>query len=301
MEIVLAYDGSGAARAAIRAAGALAPGASAVVLTVRPEPLDVPAAMIGRFEALERAVADEAEATAAEGARAASGAGLKASARVEIAGDNPWRAVSRVAEDAGAALIACGTRGMGAFSRMAIGSTSSGLLHHAGRPVLVVPEGGGELIGPVVIGYDGSDSSRTAIEVAARLLGGRDLLVVHVWESLIRHSVSGRALAALPLQEVRELTGDLDAYFRAVAGDVAEEGAELARSAGAGADARSRAVESSGPAWHGLLAAARTAGASLVVAGSRGRGGVAAGILGSVSSGLVHEAAMPVLVVPPSE
>jgi len=299
MEIVLAYDGSGAARAAIRAAGALAPGASAVVLTVRPEPLDVPAAMIGRFEALERAVADEAEATAAEGARAAAGAGLKASARVEIAGDNPWRAVSRVAEDAGAALIACGTRGMGAFSRMAIGSTSSGLLHHAGRPVLVVPDGGGELTGPVVIGYDGSDSSRTAVEAAARLLAGRDLLVVHVWESLIRHSVSGRALAALPLQEVRELTGDLDAYFRAVAGDVAEEGAELARSAGA--DARSRAVESSGPAWDGLLAAARTAGASLVVAGSRGRGGVAAGILGSVSSGLVHEAAMPVLVVPPSE
>jgi nucleotide-binding universal stress UspA family protein len=296
--LVLAYDGSSAARAAIRVAAVFAPAAAAVVVTVRPEPLDVPQTIAGSFEALDRVAVAEAEATAAEGAEAAGAAGLAASARVETAGGNPWRAVSRVAEETGAELIACGTRGMGAFSRMAIGSTSSGLLHHAGRPVLVAPEGDGQLTGPVVVGYDGSDSSRAAVERAARLLAARELLVVHVWESLIRHSVSGRALAALPLQEVRELTGDLDAYFRAVADDVAEEGAALAREAGA--EARSRAVEAAGPAWNGLLAAARTAGASLVVAGSRGRGGLAAGILGSVSSGLVYEAAMPVLVVPPA-
>jgi nucleotide-binding universal stress UspA family protein len=39
--------------------------------------------------------------------------------------------------------------------------------------------------------------------------------------------------------------------------------------------------------------------ATVIVAGSRGRGGLASTILGSVSSGLVHNAETPVLVVRP--
>jgi nucleotide-binding universal stress UspA family protein len=306
--VLLAYDGSPAAAAAIRAAAALRPGAAALVLTVRPEPLDLHRAMSGArmaipdemivrsVETLNAAAAKEAEETVAAGARVAAEAGLAPDTRLEEQGGNPWRAIRRVADETGAELIACGTRGMGAFSRMTLGSTSSGLLHNAGRPLLVAPEGGGAPGGPVVLGYDGSHSSRAAVALAGRLLAGRDVLVVHVWESMIRHSVSGRALASLPIDEVRELTDDLDAYFRSVAEDVAEEGATLAREAGA--DARARAVEAAGAPWHGLTAAASTAGASLVIVGSRGRGGLAAGLLGSVSSGLVHEAALPVLVVP---
>ncbi len=308
MTLLLAYDGSPAAAAAIRAAGALLPGAAAVVLTVRPEPLDVdsavaaarlaiPDAMIAQsIDTLNAASTKEAEETVADGARIAAEAGLVAETRIEQQGGNPWRPIRRVAEEIGADLIACGTRGMGAFSRVTVGSTSSGLLHNAGRAVLIAPEGGGGSGGPVVVGYDGSDSSKAAVAVVGRMLAGRDMLVVSVWESMVRHSISGRALSSLPVDEVRELTGDLDSYFRAVAEDIAEEGAGLARVAGA--DARAQAVEASGAPWHGLLAAARTAGSSLVVAGSRGRGGLAAGLLGSVSSGLVHEAAMPVLVVP---
>ncbi len=40
---------------------------------------------------------------------------------------------------AGAALIV-GTRGLSGLSRLVLGSVSSGLVHHATRPVLVVPD-----------------------------------------------------------------------------------------------------------------------------------------------------------------
>jgi len=39
-------------------------------------------------------------------------------------------------------------------------------------------------------------------------------------------------------------------------------------------------------------------GADLVVVGTRGRGLVAAGLLGSVSTWLIHDAALPVVIVP---
>ncbi len=308
MTLLIAYDGSPAAGAATRAAGGLFPGASATVLTIRPEPLTVEQSVagarigipdeiiIGGLEALNRAKVLEAEATAAQGARLAADAGLIAEADVVEQGGNPARALRRVAADAGIGLIVCGTRGLGPFSRLALGSTSSALLHHAERPVLVVPEGGGDLSGPLVLGYDGSGEARAAIAAAGRLLPGREVIVVTVWESLIRHSLSGRALARVPIDEVKALTDDLDEYFRALAAAIAEEGAVLAHDAGL--QARPETIEAAGRAWRGLLASAQALAAAAVVVGTHGRGGMSAGLLGSISSGLVHGAQTPVLVVP---
>ena len=244
----------------------------------------------------KRQAEQEAEAIAGKGARTAVDAGLAAEARIVAPGGSPWCGIRRVAIEAAAELIVCGSRGLGAFSRAALGSTSSGLLHHAGRPVLVVPVGAGDLSGPLVIGYDGSDGARTAVARAGQLLGGRDAVVVNVWESMIRHPLSGRALRAMPADEFRGLTRDVDEYLRAVAVEVAEEGAAVAREHGL--DARPETVEATGAAWHGLLAVARSSGAAAVVAGSRGHGGLASALLGSVSSGLVHNADLPVLVIP---
>ena len=97
-------------------------------------------------------------------------------------------------------------------------------------------------------------------------------------------------------EEIRAFTTDFDAYFRACARDLAEQGAGLARAGGLEAEAVEQ--ESKGAAWRGLLAAARAAGAAVVVVGSRGHGAIASTVLGSVSSGLAHNAETPVLVIP---
>jgi nucleotide-binding universal stress UspA family protein len=192
--LLIAYDGSPAARSAVRAAAALFSGARAVVASAHHEPasleqaaaaarIGVPdEAIVGGVQALARAEARAAEVTAAEGTAIAADAGLAAEARTTDAGASAWRAIRRLAAESGADVVVCGSRGLGPFSRAALGSTSSGLLHHADRPVLVVPAGGGDLTGPIVIGYDGSDGAHTAIAAAARLLGDRQAIVVTVWE-----------------------------------------------------------------------------------------------------------------------
>ena len=48
-----------------------------------------------------------------------------------------------------------------------------------------------------------------------------------------------------------------------------------------------------------IAQAAQDAGASLIVTGTHGHGGVASAVLGSVARGLLHEARCPVLAVPP--
>ena len=306
--LLIAYDGSPAAASAVRVAGALFPGAPAVAVHVQRDPVTLTqtaalariavsdAAIAKGVAAINRAAAEEALAIADLGARAATEAGLRARAAVVEDAGTPWHGVRRLARELGAAVIVCGSRGQGPLSRMVLGSTSSGLLHHADRPVLVVPGARVQDAGPLVVGYDGSAGSGAAIRVTAEFLAGRETVVVHVWESAIQRTLSGQALAAAPVETIRGITADLQEYFRAAAADVAEQGAALARRQGLPASAS--AAETSGPPWRGLLEAARIEAAAVVVVGSRGRGTITSTVLGSVSVGLVHNADIPVLVVP---
>ena len=305
MQIVIAFDGSPSATAAVRTAGALFPGAHAAVTYVRRSAAEVePLARIALpdevirsgLAALERAAEEEARTFTAEGVGHATEAGLDAEPAVTGAAGSSWVAIRDLARERDADLIVCGSRGQGALSRMTLGSTSSALVHHLDRPVLIVPETGGVPGGPIVIGYDGSDASAAAIERVAALFPGREAVVVYVWESPLQHTLSGRALGSLPLEEIRGMTRDFEAYFRDASRDLAEQGAALARDRGLAATGAEQ--EAAGTAWHGLVAAADSAGAALVAVGSRGRGAVTAAVLGSVSSGLAHNAESPVLVVP---
>ena len=304
IRLVLAYDGSEAAADAIRVAGRLFPGAAAVVVHHRDDPDVLAHAALARIawpdavtiravREYERLGAVQASELAERGRALAQGAGLKASCEVRSAG-SVWRAVVTAADDDAADVLVCGTRGRGPFARAWLGSTSSSLVHHAERPVLVVPPGTGDAEGPTLIGYDGSDGARAAIDAVARLLPGRPTLVVHAWSSAIGRSFAGSALLATPVAEIRDTAADLDAMFTGSAEETAAEGAELARQAGL--EARGRAVESSPSAWRTLAATAREEDAAIVVTGARGRGALAATLLGSVSSALVHNAETPVLV-----
>jgi nucleotide-binding universal stress UspA family protein len=307
VHLLIAFDGSAPAEAAVRSAARLFPGARADVLTVR-EPAFRPATAVRAGGALmppdlvqrtvtelERELATEAETVAAEGTRLAVAAGLAAEPVIAAEAAPPWGRILATAAERGADVVVCGSRGQGAVARSVLGSTSSSLLHHSELPVLVVPEAETPGDGPALIAYDGSAAAGEAVAAVGRLLPGRAALVVHAWESPVRRSLGGRALRSAPLPEIRQITADYDAWLRESAQATVDEGVERARAAGL--EASGEVVASGATAWRVLTATAETRDAAVVVVGSQGHGLVASVLLGSVSAGLVHHAERPVLVV----
>jgi len=308
--LLIAYDGSSAAEAAIAIAGRLFPEAQGRLLTViesTPGAAQVqaftfrldPAIIQRELDALAQEVLDDGREIAAHGREIAGTAGLTLESRVVRREGSESQTILAEADEIDADVVVCGSRGRGAVARSLLGSTSTRVLHHASRPVLVVPADPGASDGPAVIAYDGSDGARAAIAVVGRLLPGRRAIVVHVWNSPMHNTLSGRALAGAPLPELREFSAAYEQYFADVAASVVDEGVGLA--AKADLDATGEAIESGAGAWRALAEVASDRGAAVIVAGSRGRGGLASTILGSVSSGLVHNAETPALIVRPGD
>jgi len=149
----------------------------------------------------------------------------------------------------------------------------------------------------IVIGYDGSDDARAAIEQAGKLLGGGRATVVVVWERFVEvlaHTGAGLGMVA-PMVDYAEI----DAATEESARQRAEEGAKLARDAGFEADATSRVRETS--IAEAILAEADAVTADAIVLGTRGLTGVKSVVLGSVSHAVLHHADRPVVVVPSPE
>ncbi|MFC7719802.1 universal stress protein [Nonomuraea recticatena] len=145
MTILVAYDGSDDSKAAITYAGHLLRGQQAVVLSVWERlalasirgsaGLIAPVDTTAEDEAIEAATKELAE----QGARLAREAGLEATARWEPDSMAVWSTIVDVAGEIDASLIVTGTRGLGGVRSLLLGSTSDRVLHHAGRPVLIVP------------------------------------------------------------------------------------------------------------------------------------------------------------------
>ena len=304
--LMVAYDGSASAATAVRAVGTLFPEARAAIVTV-PSTTAPEATAASRWminvgtevvqQALDEIAAEageQAHAIAAEGVARADAAGLKAEIALAQPQTPTWEALLSTAHDQQADALVCGARGRGAFARTLLGSTSTSLLHHADLPLIVVPDGAGALDGPMLIAYDGSEPARHAIEVAGRLMGGRPALVVHVWESQFRHSATVRALASAPGFDLAAVIRDLDEALADAAAQTTQQGVALARNAGL--EATGETVEAEVSVWRAIASLARTRGAAVVVAGARGIGGARSALLGSVSSGLIHNAEVPILV-----
>ena len=217
---LIAYDGSPSAATALRAVAGLFPTAQACVVTV-PETTvhaatafpelpaispDVVQRVIDELGAEARRQAGETAEQAVDRARAL---GLKAEVVPVDQSAPAWAALLDAAHRVAADVLACGTRGRGAFARALLGSTSSRLLHHTDVPVLVVPDGGGTLDGPVVAAYDGSQGATRAIQVVGRLLGGRAAVVAHAWEPVFHRSLAAHALAAGPVDDLHATVTDL--------------------------------------------------------------------------------------------
>jgi nucleotide-binding universal stress UspA family protein len=149
MTILIAYDGSSNADAAISAAAKLMPpDASVVVLSVW-EPLVVQALHAAKFGALTPPfpsdVADDdqhsahaARRLAEHGARLAGEAGFDARALWAADERTIADALIEAADELDASLIVMGSRGLTGI-RAFMGSVSTHVLQHSHRPALIVP------------------------------------------------------------------------------------------------------------------------------------------------------------------
>jgi nucleotide-binding universal stress UspA family protein len=307
--LLIAYDGSPSASSALRVAASLFGNARASVATVPSEPTVrvgtavpmlpsmSPATAQQAIDELRAEVRRQAGETAQQAVEQARTLGLDADPATVPASAPAWAALLEAAHRLGADALICGTRGRGAFARALLGSTSSSLLHHTDLPLLVVPDGGGALDGPVVAAYDGSEGATGAIQAVGRLMSGRATVVVHAWEPVFHHRLAARALGAgRPIEDLRGIVADLDQAVADAAAATTDDGLAAARAAGL--DAVGETVESDDGAWRAVAGAARAHGASVIAVGTRGLGGARSVLLGSVSSGLVQNAELPVLVVP---
>jgi nucleotide-binding universal stress UspA family protein len=143
----------------------------------------------------------------------------------------------------------------------------------------------------ILIAYDGSDDAKAAIEQAGKLFPGETATVLTVWERFIDTMARAGVGAGVVVDY-----DEIDRQTKAGASEKADEGAKLANEVGLAASAKTAVVEST--ISDAILDEAASAGASLVVTGSRGYTGVKSLLLGSVSHHLVQHADLPVVVMP---
>jgi nucleotide-binding universal stress UspA family protein len=280
IRVLIGYDGSPSANAAIDAGGVLLAGAHASVAHLWTPPF-ASTALRGRLwsgtshvnefvAAVEREGEREAGWIAATGVTLATAAGWDAEPLVVRSYGGEGLQLAELAEKIDADLVLVGSRGLGG-ARAVLGSVSDMVVHYTPRPVLVVPhlladEWAALRTGPVLVGVDGSAGARAALAAARTLFPTRDLLSVAVDGA--PDDVAPPPPGAVDVTRVRVPTGH-GAHGRAVAGALAD--------------------------------CARSRDAAVVVVGSRGRSAMAEIVLGSVAMATVHHAFRPVLVVPPAD
>lgn len=182
----------------------------------------------------------------------------------------------------GAHMIVVGSRGLGGFTGLVVGSVAVALSAHGHCPVAVVRGPGTALPeAPVVVGVDGSPTGEAALttgfECAARR--GVALRAVHTWNSMETNGArwtEGEGWDVVQTDQERWLAEHLTGWNERFP-DVEVH----------------RYVSHDKPA-RALLQQAQQA--QLVVVGTRGRGGFTGLLLGSTSQQLLQHASCPVIV-----
>lgn len=181
-----------------------------------------------------------------------------------------------IEQTAHARLLVVGSRGLGGFAGLLLGSVAVQVGAHAQCPVVVVPQD----LRPrmrdkhtVVVGVDGSKESAKAIDFAFDQASAGDATVValHAWRPTLFDDTD-------PTEAADALVS------AALAGARAEH---------PGTEVDQRVVRD-----HPIQALLNASlSADLVVVGSRGHGGFAGLLLGSVSQGVLHHTHCPVAIV----
>ena len=140
-KVLIAFDGSDHAARAFAVAEDLSKryNAQLVVLNVveLPFPYMVPRVAPADISAARKDALEEAKSKVDSLALRARSDGVDAIGVAVDKGGSPVKAILEYTEEEGIDLIVAGTRGMGGFEKMLLGSVSSGLVTHARCEVLV--------------------------------------------------------------------------------------------------------------------------------------------------------------------
>ena len=188
-------------------------------------------------------------------------------------------------------LIVVGSRGVGGFHELFLGSTSYRVAAHAPTPVAVI-RGGDELAflerpGGIVVGVDPSRASARALwwaldEAERHALGVK---VVHAYDRFADVPI-GSAMTKRQLEQLRHRAhADAVAFV-----DEALQKVDVPR------DVTVQRVITGGSPAAVLLN--QVGAKDLLVVGTRGRGALGRTVFGSVSHQCLHHATGPVVVVP---
>lgn len=230
---------------------------------------------------------DLAEAGARILDRAAQAA-REARPELAVTTSQPWGTPSHALIEASehARLVVVGSGRKGAVEQVLLGTTSLDTAMHAACPVAVVGVGSPNPDGPVVVGLDGSSHSRPAATLAVEEAAARGVPLVAVttwWLEVI----DGVVVTEPDSDEWRQV----EAGYRAAVEEA------LASGRATHPDVEVEIVIENARPVPTLVERARDA--SVLVVGSRGRGGFAGKALGSVSHKVLQRATCPVIVTRP--
>jgi nucleotide-binding universal stress UspA family protein len=290
-KIVVGVDGSPHADRAVRWAATRARHTGARLRLLHAYVVPVPAPAMPLAATTAGAVApDDDLAKSGEAVLAAAAdlardhaTGVDVSTELRVGGAAP--ALIDASADAG--LVVVGSRGLGGFTGLLLGSVSVQVSAHAHCPTVVVRDQI-PATGPVVVGVNDSEPARAALTFAfaeARSLG-TTVIAVHAWSWPLPTGVGDAAAAALANDDAR-------ARYQQAARQILTDALTECRQQHPDVPVDERLTEAD-PAEALLEAAAEPA---IVVVGSHGHGGFTGLLLASTSQSVLHHATCPVAVI----
>jgi nucleotide-binding universal stress UspA family protein len=212
--------------------------------------------------------------------------------RTTFVAQNPTDALVEASDRA--SMVVLGSRGHGSFGQLLLGSVAWRVASRAHGPVVLVRPA--ELIGrvaegPVLVGVDGSASSRVALDFAFQEASsrGRGLIAVNVWALPRPDGLAiGREWPAAASEWEPEMENDADRILSEMLAGWSEQYLDVAVS---------KVVVHGLNIPESLLEVASAKGADLIVVGAQGTSAFAGLVLGAVGVQLSHHADRPIAIV----
>ena len=276
-KILVAFDGSPNSKEACEIATILAKGYKSKLTVVHVLP-PIAILTVPLREEYETSIENKANIEALKMESQLKKQGIEAKTRILRSKDSIASSLIDFSKDEKVDLIVAGTRGLGGFRRMVLGSVSTNLLNRASSPVLVVRKRVYEIqtqLRKILVATDGSKSANEAVEYSVSIAKavGADLTIVYVvyMQPVVY-------MGWVPTMD--RIYEDLTKYGERIVSEASKVAKEN------GVNVTTKVIDDShSPVW-AITKFADEDKFDLIVVGTRGIGGLRKAILGSVLMGL---------------